>query len=85
MWRSGENSLCCGAGGGVLENNPALARTYATNRWQEAKATGSKMMITACPYCYANMQHSKPKGFKVMDMTTLVAKAYGYKQKEGIQ
>ena len=26
MWRSGYNSLCCGAGGGVLAANPALAK-----------------------------------------------------------
>ena len=82
MWRSGENSLCCGAGGGVLAYNPALARTYASHRWQEAKATGAKVMITACPHCYANLKRSKPKGLKVIDITTLVAQAYGYKEKE---
>jgi len=81
MWRSGENSLCCGAGGGVLTDNSALARTYAANRWQEAKATGAKVMITACPYCHTNLTRSKPKGFKVMDITELVARAYGYKEK----
>jgi len=82
MWRSGHNSLCCGAGGGVLLNDPSLAKKYASARWYEAKATGAKMMITACPYCHANMQRSKPKGFRVVDITTLVAKAYGYTGKE---
>lgn len=82
MWRSGENSLCCGAGGGVLAYNPALARTYVSKRWQEAKATGAKMIITACPNCYANIKRSKPRDFKVMDITTLVAQAYDYKERE---
>jgi Fe-S oxidoreductase len=82
MWRTGHNSLCCGAGGGVLADNPALAKDYAAARWQEAKATGAKVMITACPSCYANMQRGKPKGFKVMDITALVAQAYGYTGKE---
>jgi Fe-S oxidoreductase len=81
MWRSYENGLCCGAGGGVLADNPALAGTYAAHRWQEAKATGAKVMITACPYCYINLTQSKPKGFKVVDLTTLVAQAFGYKGK----
>jgi len=81
MWRSGENALCCGAGGGVLLNNPPLARTYAAHRWQEAQATGAKVMITACPSCYANLARNKSKGFKVVDLTTLVAQAYGYKGK----
>jgi Fe-S oxidoreductase len=81
MWRSGENALCCGAGGGVLLNNPPLARIYAAHRWQEAQATGAKVMITACPSCYANLARNKSKGFKVVDLTTLVAQAYGYKGK----
>jgi len=80
MWRSHENSLCCGAGGGVLMDNPTLAGTYAENRLKEAKATGAKVMITACPYCYTNLTRNKPKGFKVTDITTLVAQAYGYKR-----
>ena len=81
MWRSGRNSLCCGAGGGVLTCNPALAKRYASNRWQEAKATGAKVMVTACPYCNINLRQGKPKDFKVMDITSLMAQAYGYKGK----
>ena len=81
MWRSGRNSLCCGAGGGVLGSNPKLAKRYASNRWKEATATGVKTIVTACPYCYANLNQSKPKGGKVMDITSLVAQAYGYKGK----
>ena len=83
MWRSGHNSLCCGAGGGVLTNDPALAKTYATTRWQEAKATGAKVMVTACPFCNANLQRSKPRDFTVVDITSLVAQACGYTGKEG--
>jgi heterodisulfide reductase subunit D len=83
MWRTTHNSLCCGAGGGVLAGNPGLAKKYADNRWHEATATGAKVMITACPYCNANLQGSKPKEFKVIDITTLVAQAYGYTGKEG--
>jgi len=78
MWRSRENGLCCGAGGGVLINNPSLARTYAAHRWKEARATGARVMVTACPNCYANFTRSKPRGFKVVDLTSLVAQAFGY-------
>lgn len=83
MWRSGNNSLCCGAGGGVLASNPALAKTYAGKRMDEASATGAKVMITACPYCLANLSGSKPKDFKIVDITSLVAQAYGFSGKEG--
>ena len=81
QWRAGHNSLCCGAGGGVLIDNPNLAKRYAANRWQEAKATGAKVMVTACPFCNANLRQGKPKDFKVMDITSLMAQAYGYKGK----
>jgi len=81
MWRSGRNALCCGAGGGVLTDNPKLAKRYALNRLQEAKATGAKVMVTACPFCNANLRQGKPKDFKVMDITSLMAQAYGYKGK----
>jgi len=83
MWRTGNNSLCCGAGGGVRVNNPALAKKYAANRWQEAKATGAKVMITACPFCSANLMQGKPKDIKIIDLISLVAQAYGYTGKEG--
>lgn len=83
MWRSGNNSLCCGAGGGVLAGNPELAKKYAENRWHEARATGAKVMITACPYCLANLSGARPKDFKMVDITSLVAQAYGFTGKEG--
>ena len=81
MWRSGRNALCCGAGGGVLANNQNLAKRYALNRLKEARATGAKVMVTACPFCNANLRQGKPKDFKVMDITSLMAQAYGYKGK----
>ncbi len=83
MWRSGADSLCCGAGGGVNTNRPDLAKKYAANRWQEAKATGAAVMVTACPFCYANLNQGKPKNFKIVDITSLVAQAYGFTGKEG--
>jgi Fe-S oxidoreductase len=82
MWRRGHDALCCGAGGGVLQNRPDLAKKFAANRWHEAKATGAKIMITACPFCSANLRQGQPKGIKIIDMTTLVAQAYGYTGKE---
>ena len=83
MWRRGHDALCCGAGGGVLQNRPDLAKKFAANRWHEAKATGAKVMITACPFCSANLKQGKPKDIKIIDITTLVAQAYGYTGKEG--
>lgn len=82
MWRKGNNSLCCGAGGGVNVNRPELAKQYAANRWQEIKATGAQTLLTACPFCNANLRQGKAKNIAMMDITSLVAKALGYAGKE---
>jgi Fe-S oxidoreductase len=82
MWRSGNNSLCCGAGGGVNVNRPDLAKQYAANRWLEIKATGAQTLLTACPFCSGNLRQGKPKSIAMMDITSLVAKALGYTGKE---
>jgi Fe-S oxidoreductase len=81
MWRTRNNALCCGAGGDLLASNPTLAKTYAANRWEEARATGAKVIITACPYCDANLRRTKPRNSRVVDITSLVAEAFGYKGK----
>jgi Fe-S oxidoreductase len=65
----------------VLASNPELAKRYASNRLKEAKAMGAKVIVTACPFCNVNFMQSKPKDLKVMDITSLVAQAYGYKGK----
>ena len=82
MWRTRNNSLCCGAGGGVNVNRPDLAKKYADNRWQEIKATGAQTLLTACVFCNANLRQGKPKNIAMMDITSVVAKALGYAGKE---
>ena len=83
MWRSGNDSLCCGAGGSMLLVRPKLAQRYAVNRINEAKATGAGVVITACPNCMVNLQQAQPKTMKIVDITSLMAQAYGYKGKAG--
>jgi Fe-S oxidoreductase len=65
----------------MLLANPKLARRYAVNRIEEARATGAKVIITACPNCMVNLKQAEPKAMKVVDITSLVAQAYGYKGK----
>ncbi len=82
MWRTGNNSLCCGAGGGVNVNRPDLAKKYADNRWREIKATGAQTLLTACVFCNANLRQGKPKNIAMLDITSAVAQALGYAGKE---
>jgi heterodisulfide reductase subunit D len=46
-----EASRCCGAGGGVKANYPAMAAAIARDRVQEAIATGAEVLVTMCPFC----------------------------------
>ena len=65
----------------MLLANPTLARRYARTRLEEAKATGAKIVLTACPNCTANLKLVKPNAMKIVDITSLMAQAYGYKGK----
>jgi Fe-S oxidoreductase len=51
MERIREYAWCCGAGGGVREASPELARWTARERIEEAKASGAKVLASACPWC----------------------------------
>jgi heterodisulfide reductase subunit D len=55
MYRIGENSLCCGAGGGVKAQYPDFAWNAAQDRLNEADATGADIILTACPFCELNL------------------------------
>ena len=53
------------------------------SRMEEAKATGAKLMITACPNCQVNLKQAG-RSMKVIDITSLMAQgAYGHKGKVG--
>ena len=68
-----ENSLCCGAGGGVKSAYPQIADELANNRIDEAKGTGCETLITPCPFCKLNLEN---KGLEVLDLTEFLIK-YG--------
>lgn len=61
-----ENSLCCGAGGGVKSAYPEIANQVAETRINQAKNTEADLLITACPFCKLNL---KDRGMKVLDLT----------------
>jgi Fe-S oxidoreductase len=51
MPRNREASLCCGGGGGGLWAEVPAAERFAAQRVLEARATGARVLATACPYC----------------------------------
>ena len=68
-----EDSLCCGAGGGVKSAYPEIADEMAKSRINQAKDTGCKTLITACPFCKLNLENDD---LEVLDLTEFLVK-YG--------
>jgi Fe-S oxidoreductase len=49
-----QSARCCGAGGGVKANYPAMAGEIAKKRVKEAMDTGAETLVTMCPFCQAS-------------------------------
>lgn len=68
-----ENSLCCGAGGGVKSAYPEIASQMSKSRIAQAKQTGCETLITPCPFCKLNLEN---EDMEVLDLTEFLIK-YG--------
>lgn len=58
-----ENSLCCGAGGGLKSNFPNLANAIAKQRLAQVQ---NGRLCTACPLCYAHFRENAD-GIEVLE------------------
>lgn len=68
-----ENSLCCGAGGGVKSAYPEIAGEMAKARIAQAKETNCDILITPCPFCKLNLENDD---LEVLDLCEFLVK-YG--------
>ena len=73
MENNRENSICCGAGGGVKSAYPELAEQMAKSRIAQAKDTGCKTLVTPCPFCKLNLENDE---IEVLDLTEFLVR-YG--------
>ncbi len=73
MENNRENSLCCGAGGGVKSAYPEIADELSKARIKQAKDTNCNILITACPFCKLNLDNDE---LEVLDLTEFLVK-YG--------
>ena len=73
MENNRENSLCCGAGGGVKSAYPEIADEMAKSRIGQAKDTECEILNTACPFCKLNLENDE---MEVLDLTEFLVK-YG--------
>ncbi len=67
--RNGKNTFCCGGPDEMLY--PNLSERVSMIRYRELKETGAKIIITACPICYANLA----KDGSVEDISSLLIKS----------
>ena len=79
MQNNHEDSLCCGAGGGVKSAYPEIASQLAQSRIAQAKDTGCELLITACPFCKLNLENDE---LEVLDLTEFLLKYGGLDEKE---
>jgi Fe-S oxidoreductase len=78
MERTREYAWCCGAGGGVHENNPGFAEWTAAERLREAVSTGANAIVTACPGCetlFNSCIAGNNSNLQVYDVVDLLAEA----------
>jgi Fe-S oxidoreductase len=76
MPRRGQNTFCCGAGGGRMWFDEAPTQRVGNLRAQEALATGADTVAVACPFCMVMMTDSvalaNPDA-RVLDIAELLA------------
>ena len=69
---SREESLCCGAGGGVRGCFEELAQAVARELLDYFKSLGAEAVVTACPFCYYNFKTASDGSMKVLDVLQVV-------------
>jgi len=78
MERNREYAWCCGAGGGAKEAYPEFSDWTASERIEEAVATGAEAIVTACSSCERNFieaASAAKENIKVYDIALLVSRA----------
>lgn len=68
-----EQSLCCGAGGGVKANYPSLAAQIARQRLAQVD---NARLCTACPLCYAHLREHG-EDVEVLELSQALARGKG--------
>jgi len=80
--RNYDDSRCCGSGGGLKAYDDGLSVDIGTQRLTEVLEKKVDIVVSACPACAMNFQHSstelrkEEKGkIKIMDITEVIARA----------
>ena len=75
--RSGQNTFCCGAGGGRMWMEEQIDQRVNVARWEQLKATGAKTVAVGCPFCMTMLDDASKadseSGIEVKDLAEIVA------------
>ncbi len=77
---AGENSLCCGGGGGRIWMETVKRERFSDILVAQAAEDGADILATACPYCMLNFKDSvatslRELDLEIMDVSELVEMA----------
>ncbi|MBU0957837.1 MAG: (Fe-S)-binding protein [Nanoarchaeota archaeon] len=78
MWHNKEDTLCCGAGGGMIFNNKILANRIAKKRIQEAEDVSVNKIVTSCPMCVHHLSENSSE-IVIESMSNVISSALGIK------
>ncbi len=77
MERNRENAVCCGTTGWA--NCSSCSKQIQAERLKEAKATGAKTLVTACPKCRIHLSCAltsmEDMDLEIKDLTTLISES----------
>jgi len=66
--RNKKDVFCCGASGGLKQNNPSLSNKIAKERLKHFK---TKKIVVSCPYCYLHFKENT-KDKKILDISEVI-------------
>ncbi|MDF1538459.1 MAG: (Fe-S)-binding protein [Candidatus Thorarchaeota archaeon] len=72
MEQNRENAWCCGAGGGARAAFSDWSILTSEKRVAQAKAIGTKNIVTACPFCITNLRDASSKESEVVDLVEII-------------
>jgi Fe-S oxidoreductase/nitrate reductase gamma subunit len=86
MKRRGKKSFCCGGGGGRMWLEETLGVHICRLRAEEAIATGTDNIVTACPYCLTMLEDGvgeldMEERVKVRDVAEVVSERFAHKNR----
>jgi Fe-S oxidoreductase len=75
MFGNRAKACCCGEGGGMLLMHPEMAEEAARRRFEQARATGAALLVTASPSCAALLSAARADGPAVYDLVEIVSES----------